>query len=88
MVFIKKKKLNFKKDFNIKQFKKGSGKTTISLTNDKLENVKKITLIFASKPIELKKWIILDFQDIETTVSLLNIKKEKSFNKKTFSLIK
>ena len=46
------------------------------MTNDKLENVKKITLIFASKPIELKKWIILDFQDIETTVSLLNIKEE------------
>ena len=86
--FLLKKKLNFKKDFNIKQFKKNSGKTTISLTNDKLENVKKITLIFASKPIELKKWIILDFQDIETTVSLLNIKEEKSFNKKTFSLIK
>ena len=86
--FLLKKKINFKKDFNIKKLIKASGKTTLSLTKDNLENVKKITLIFSTKPIELKKWIIIDFQDIETTVSLLNIKKEKSFNKNIFLLIK
>ena len=39
-------------------------------------------------PIKLRKWIITDNQEIETTVALLNVTKVKNFKPKTFELIK
>jgi outer membrane lipoprotein-sorting protein len=83
-----KKNINLKNDFNIYKLIKKSGKITLTLVDKNIENIEKIELIFSVNPIKLKKWIITDNQEIETTVALLNIKKEKKFKTKTFKLIK
>ena len=83
-----KKNINLKNDFNIKKLEKKSGKITLTLVDKNFENIEKIELIFSASPIELKKWIVTDYQEVETIVALLDIKKEKKFNPKTFKLIK
>ena len=88
MDIIKKKNINLKNDFNIKKLEKKSGKITLTLVDKNFENIEKVKLVFSSSPIGLKKWIVTDYQEVETTVALLNIKKIKKFNPKTFKLIK
>ena len=83
-----KKKLNLKKDFKIETLNKKNNKTFITLSNKDLENIKTIKLIFLNKPLTLKGWMIIDSNEIQTTVSLLKIKKINKFNSKTFQLIK
>tara|TARA_B100000686_G_scaffold300582_1_gene335213 strand:- start:174 stop:758 length:585 start_codon:yes stop_codon:yes gene_type:complete len=83
-----KKNINLKKDFNIKKLEKKSGKITLTLINKDFENIDKIELIFSANPISLKKWIVTDYQEVETTIALLNIKNKKKFDPKTFKLIK
>ena len=83
-----KKNINLKNDFNIKKLEKKNGKITLTLVDKNFENIEKIKLIFSENPIELKKWIITDNHEVETTVGLLNIKRKKKFNPKTFELIK
>ena len=83
-----KKNINLKNDFNIKKLEKKNGKITLTLVDKNFENIEKIELIFSANPIELKKWIIIDNQEVETTVGLLNIKRKKKFNPKIFELIK
>jgi len=82
-----KKNINLKNDFNIKKIEKKNGKIILTLVDKNFENIEKIKLIFSANPIELKKWIITDNQEVETTVGLLNIKRKKKFNPKTFKLI-
>ena len=82
-----KKDINLKKDFNIKKIEKKSGKIILTLVDKNFENIEKIKLIFSENPIELKKWIITDNHEVETTFGLLNIKRKKKFNPKTFKLI-
>ena len=83
-----KEKVNLNKDFEVKTIKKELGKIIINISNKDFENINEIKLVFSSSPIALKKWIILDSQDIETTVSLTNIKEKQKFNPKTFILLK
>ena len=83
-----KKNVILNKDFEVKTIKKELGKITINISNKDFENINEIKLVFSSSPIVLKKWIILDSQDIETTVSLTNIKEKQKFNPKTFILVK
>ena len=85
-IFLK-KNINLKRDFKVNKLVKKSGKITLTLLDDNIENIKKIELIFSSSPLELKKWIITDDLEVETTVALLNIKKKKKFKDKTFELI-
>ena len=82
-----KKNINLKKDFNINKLENKSGKITLTLIDKNIENFEKIELIFSANPIKLKKWIVTDIQEIETTVALLNIKRRKNFKPKTFELI-
>ena len=83
-----KKKVNLKKDFKIETLNKKNNKTFITLSNKDLENIKTIKLIFLNKPLTLKGWTIIDSNEIQTTVSLLKIKKINKFNSKTFQLVK
>jgi len=43
-----------------------------------------LTLIFADKPLELKKWIIVDPQGVTTSVSLLSTRRDISLDPKLF----
>ena len=83
-----KKKVNLKKDFKIETLNKKNNKTFITLSGKDLESIKTIKLIFLNKPLTLKGWTIIDSNEIQTTVSLLKIKKINKFNSKTFQLIK
>ena len=83
-----KKNINLKNDFNINKLNKKSGKITLTIIDKKIENIEKVELIFSINPIKLRKWIITDNQEIETTVALLNVTKVKNFKPKTFELIK
>ena len=83
-----KKNIDLKNDFNINKLEKKSGKITLTLVDKNIENIKKVELIFSSHPIKLKKWIVTDNHEIETTVALLNIIKKKNFKPKTFELIR
>ena len=83
-----KKNLDLKNDFNISKLEKKSGKITLTLVDKNIENIEKIELIFSSNPIKLKKWVVTDTQEIETTIALLNIIKKKKFKPKTFELIR
>ena len=83
-----KKNINLKNDFNISKLEKKSGKITLTLVDKNIENIEKIELIFSSNPIKLKKWVVTDSQEIETTIALLNIITKKKFRPKTFELIK
>ena len=83
-----KKNINLKKDFHIQKLENKKGKITLTIKDKNIENIKSINLIFSSNPIKLKKWIISDDQDIDTTVSLLKIKRNIKFDSKVFKLIK
>ena len=83
-----KTKVNLKKDFKIETLNKKNNKTFITLSDKDLENIKTIKLIFLNKPLTLKGWSIIDSNEIQTSVSLLKIKKISKFNSKTFQLIK
>ena len=83
-----KKNINLKNDFNIKKLEKKSGKITLTIADQHFENIEKIELVFSASPIGLKKWIVTDYQEVETTIALLNIiNKKKKFNPKNFKLI-
>ncbi len=77
-----------KKDFHIQKLENKKGKITLTIKDKNIENIKSINLIFSSNPIKLKKLIISDDQDIDTTVSLLKIKRNIKFDSKVFKLIK
>ena len=83
-----KKNIDLKNDFNINKLEKKGGKITLTLVDKNIENIKKVELIFSSHPIKLKKWVVTDNHEIETTVALLNINKKKNFKPKTFELIR
>ena len=82
-----KKNINLKKDFKINKLENKKGKITLEIIDNNIDNIEKIELVFSASPIKLKKWVITDSQEIETTVALLNIKKKKKFNEKNFELI-
>jgi len=83
-----KKNLDLKNDFNISKLEKKSGKITLTLVDKNIENIEKVELVFSSNPIKLKKWVVTDTQEIETTIALLNIIIKKKFKPKTFELIR
>jgi len=43
-----------------------------------------LTLIFADKPLELKKWVVIDPQGVTTSVSLLSTRRDISLDPKLF----
>jgi outer membrane lipoprotein-sorting protein len=45
-----------------------------------------LTLIFADKPLELKKWIVVDPQGVTTSVSLLSTQRDISLDPKLFNI--
>ncbi|NQU57291.1 MAG: outer membrane lipoprotein carrier protein LolA, partial [Rhodospirillales bacterium] len=46
----------------------------------------RLTLIFADKPLQLKKWIVVDPQGVKTSVSLLSTQRDVSFDPKLFNI--
>jgi outer membrane lipoprotein-sorting protein len=45
-----------------------------------------LTMIFTDKPLELKKWVVVDPQGVTTSVSLLSSQRNISFDSKLFNI--
>jgi len=45
-----------------------------------------LTLIFGDKPLQLKKWIVIDPQGVKTSVSLLSSQRDVTFDPKLFNI--
>ena len=74
------KELNFNEDeFKIK-FKKTSGVVTLTFSDNQKLNSSIFKLIFTTTPIKLKKWIIIDEFDNETSVLLQNLVTGKKYS--------
>ena len=67
------KKLNFNQnEFKVK-FEKNSGIITLTFADNQKLNSSIFKLIFTSNPLELKKWVIIDEFNNETSVLLQNL---------------
>ena len=74
------KKLNFNKDeFQIK-FEKKSGIITLIFSNNQKLNSSAFKLIFTNTPLKLKKWVIVDEFENETSVTLQNLVTGNSYS--------
>jgi len=74
------KELNFNEDeFKIK-FKKTSGVVTLTFSDNQKLNSSIFKLIFTTTPVKLKKWIIIDEFDNETSVLLQNLVTGKKYS--------
>ena len=67
------KKLNFNKDEYKTKFEKSDGIITLTFSENEKLNSSIFKLIFINNPLKLKKWIIVDEFNNETSVSLQNL---------------
>ena len=74
------KKLNFNEDkFKIK-FEKSSGIISVTFSGNKKLKSSIFKLIFTNTPLKLKKWVIIDEFDNETSVLLQNLVTGKKYS--------
>ncbi len=61
----------FSSDFTLTRFKRQAdvARVTLVRTADPLEG--SLTLVFSDRPLTLRKWLVIDAQGVQTTVSLL-----------------
>ena len=64
--------------------KKKEGIITIELTVLDESNISNVELIFESSPLNLKKWIIRDFQGYQTEMYLTNTRINDKIDKRNF----
>ena len=78
--FFLNKKIDFNKDeFQIK-FEKKSGIITLIFSNNQKLNSSVFKLIFTNTPLKLKKWVIVDEFENETSVTLQNLVTGNSYS--------
>ena len=77
------KKFNFEDNSNIK-FKYESDVVTLTFFGDKKLNESKFELEFNLNPIRLRKWVIIDEFENQTSVMLQNIKLDVKLSNKIF----
>tara|TARA_B100000989_G_C19479590_1_gene444528 strand:- start:707 stop:1294 length:588 start_codon:yes stop_codon:yes gene_type:complete len=71
-------------DYGIKKFEKKEGIMSIELKILKESNVSSIELIFENPPVNLKKWIIRDFQGYRTEMYLENTRINDKIDQKNY----
>ncbi len=77
-------RIEFGGEITVTGFERRRGALRLSLvkTDDPQEG--NITLVFRDRPLALKKWIVVDAQGIETTISLLGIRSGHDLNPDLF----
>ncbi len=71
-------------DITVSKVEHAPGVVSVTLMREDEEGG--LTLIFADKPLELKKWIVIDPQGVKTSVSLLSTQRDLSFDPGLFRL--
>jgi outer membrane lipoprotein-sorting protein len=72
-------------DLVVTKIERTPGVLSVTLIR-KDEDGGQLTLIFADKPLELKKWIVVDAQGVKTSVSLLSSERDVSIDPKLFNI--
>jgi outer membrane lipoprotein-sorting protein len=84
MILTEKIKLNGDK-LKVSDYYKDNGQTSITVETIDNPDIKPITLIFENNPFQLKQWKIIDQQNIEITISLFNMEKDKKLDEQLFN---
>jgi len=71
-------------DLRVAGFKRGPGTLRLTLENMKNPDSGRLTLTFSDHPLILRKWKVLDAQGVETTVSLLDTRRDVPLAPKLF----
>lgn len=72
-------------DLTVTKIERSPGVIGLTLSREGEEGGN-LTLIFADKPLELKKWIVVDPQGIKTSVSLLATERDITFDPELFNV--
>ena len=78
--FFLNKELNFDEDKYKIKFEKNSGIIALTFSDNKKLNSSIFKLIFTTSPLKLKKWVIIDEFDNETSVLLQNLVTGKKYS--------
>jgi outer membrane lipoprotein-sorting protein len=71
--FLVKEKVEFDGDITVTKFERSPGVLQITVKKTQEPETGSITLVFSDNPILLKKWKVIDAQNILTTVNLTGI---------------
>ena len=71
-------------DITVIGFARGRGTIRVSLAQTDNPEKGAITLIFSDKPLQLKKWVVIDPQGTRTTITLSNMKRGVKLDPKMF----
>ncbi len=83
--FLLGEEVAFDGDIEILRVEQDTGTLTIALRDGDRPDVGTVTLIFATKPLELRKWIVRDAQDVTTQVSLIDPTYDVAIDSEAFS---
>lgn len=72
-------------DLVVTKIERGPGVIGLTVVREDDEGGR-LTLIFSDRPLQLKKWIVVDPQGIKTSVSLLSTRRDVSLDPKLFNI--
>ena len=75
----------FSGDFTLTKFKRQADAARVTLVRTEDPQEGSLTLIFSDRPLTLRKWIVIDAQGVETTVSLLKTRFGLPLNPELFT---
>ena len=84
--FLVQEKIDFKGDVTVTEINRPPGILQIKIRKTKEPELGSIQLVFSDKPLLLKKWIVIDAQNIITTVNLTGIQTGIKLDPKLFTL--
>ena len=70
--FLIREKVRLDENINIENIEEALGTLRITLSDPDAPDSGQVTLVFASEPLSLKKWEVIDPQGVQTQVSLIN----------------
>ena len=82
-IIVREKMSFFGDDMNVVGIERGPGVLGITVTGEE-PDAGSMTLVFADKPMALKKWIVIDPQGVKTSVSLLSSRYGIAVDEKLF----
>ena len=84
--FLVQEKIDFKGDVTVTEINRPPGILQIKIKKTKEPELGSIKLVFSDKPLLLRKWVVIDAQNIITTVNLTGIQTGIKLDPKLFTL--
>ena len=84
--FLVQEKIEFKGDVTVTEIDRPPGILQIKIKKTKEPELGSIQLVFSDKPLVLKKWVVVDAQNIITTINLTGIQTGIKLDPKLFTL--